>query len=521
MGINEDSINLTDINIELCDCNGILNLKIREEKNKYIVQGNDFCKVYDKLKGLDFKIDKNIVKASFNSENLTRLVVNDKFKNLLINARQYCLQKYNKTNWKNLFNVCEVISDTIKIKIAEKNIKNKKFCVYPENSYILNSEKFCICDKKNISVLNYKNNIKYKNSIGGIIFDSSDKFINYFDTRDKLKNIIISDINHHSIWDRMKDDLNMLSGLRLILKYPTNNTINKIRSLIRCGLHAPKSVWIIVSSKIIINGTINFYDVVNILLWNDMDNVFQNNIQVVGFICESTQKNDANEKNLNIENIKYTLNDVEILLSNNKISTLEYLDNIYIGNFLGIVPIKIFDSDLCPICSVELKTLNDENNIKSYSSCGHMYCNQCIVQTMLTTGTCAICRKKINLVDVYIPNLLSSKAKNLIKLISKILLKYKDKKIIIYVDSMMIANRIIKFINHMINAKVLLLKNKTMSQDTNIFVSDINNGFLSQNIKEIKNIILFTNDEITPEIYGYDYTCMGEKINIWKFHSVQ
>ena len=543
------------ISVELCDCSSIENFKIRDEKNRFIAQGTDFCKIFDKIKGVDFVVDRDdhskrtIIYISFDINQISQLYNYGKFISLMKIVQANSTIKYNKKNWKNIENISTNIQDQKKLEQFEKGIKIKKYCVYPPRSLNLNSDYLCVYNNESIDIIKKsERNIEYKKSIGGIIFDHDNNFLKYFNDKictktksSKTKNIVMSDV-----YPRLQNEINFmfkhtrtlnsdtkLSTSRVILYYPTNDTILQLKTLIQSELLGPpRIIWIVVPWSEDLK-LLNFNDVTNILFWNITDNICQNNIQLTSLHCKTMNASTLQYKNtINLEKVKYKLNENEeslILSDTNEINieNLQILDKICLSNFNMCVPKNVIDSDNCPVCGLDFNDqFNDPNeSSKTYMPCGHVYCPSCLLSTLKIKHNCPICRKVAKFNNISIPNLTSNKIKYLCKLLRKIVEKYDNKNVLIYTDTVMSSRGIISHINselckNDINKKCIMIKPKSSEQNSAILVAPTDNNYLCQNIKNIKNVIILTNVNdhmLKPESMGYDFCYANEKVNVWLF----
>ena len=229
-----------------------------------------------------------------------------------------------------------------------------------------------------------------------------------------------------------------------------------------------------------------------------------------------------NTNNIIIEKILYKLNKFEELALKTDIDkkNIYTLDKLYFLNYKCEIPKNIFDVQNCPIC-------DDELIDKSYLTCGHEFCPSCIIEIINSKLVCPICRKNIKCKGIIMPNLVPSKLKYLAKLFNKMFNEENenDDNVLIYVDTVMIAKGLALYINKELYPKNIRLKTCIVDQKNNNYKSCIlicikDKNFLCQNIKNIKNIIVLTNENdyiINPESLGYNYCHANEKIKIWFF----
>lgn len=452
-----------------------------------------------------------------------------KFINLMRDAQLNNIEKYNKINWKTTELSSKNLLSFSQLSQLEKNIKDKKYCVHTSNALSLNQDFICIFDNKSIDIIKKTDkNTVHKNTIGGIIFDHNCDFLNFFNSNvSKSKNIIISDVCPNI----KSEDMNFifksiravtcdtkLSGLRLILYYPTNEIIYQLKKLITDGLKPPRVIWIVIPGGTYVRSPLNFNDIGNILFWNNETLAFQNNTQLISLFYKTNVCIEEKKNSLNIEKIKYKISNLERYLIDNNKENFEILDKISLCNLRNNIPKNIFDTNDCPICGLEFDD-SDELS-KTYMPCGHVYCPLCLITTLKIKHACPICRKIAKFNGISFPNLKSGKLKYLFKLINKLNEKYVDKNMLIYVDTLTIAKELTTYINSRFDKKCMMVKQRSYDQKSSLLVAPLNNGYLCQNIKNIKNVIILTNkndEQLKPESLGYDFIQINEKVNVWLF----
>jgi hypothetical protein len=225
---------------------------------------------------------------------------------------------------------------------------------------------------------------------------------------------------------------------------------------------------------------------------------------------------------LNFEKIKYKLSKMELFLIDDKKENIEMLDKLILCNSKQALPKNIYDSDSCPICKCDFDD-SDELS-KTYMPCGHTYCPSCLISSLKIKNSCSICRKIAKFNRISIPRLFPGKIRYLLKLIKKLNEKYDDKNILIYVNTLTTAKEIIAHINSEMNSstgkKCMMIKQRSSDQSSAILVAPVNSGYICQNIKNIKNVIMLTSVDdysLKPESFGYDFFCANEKVNVWLF----
>lgn len=529
------------ISIEVQNYSEIKELKFRDERNRFILQGKNFCKIYDKIKGIEYSLntdkDQTYLLATFDIEVMKNVKI-PKFIRFMESIKEYHTIKMMKYLWNSGLASAEELTDVANIGVFEQNIKYKSHLVYPNNSISINNDYICSYDSDKIEFDKKKNVCTYKKHKGGIIFDYDNKFITSFnkflDKKDVLKNIVISDtipkqenrINFSFKHFKSLNNTMQLINTRLIIYYPTVLIIEKIIELIGQKLEKPKTIWVVLPAQS--QCTYNFDNILSLLLWSNK----KVSCQTSSFFALKFGKPSIYSKKGKkiVEKINYKLNDFEQKIIQNcvpnpdfRIEVLNILDKLYFTNF-GLEPPKnVFTDGSCPICSCELK----EN--QSYMPCGHVFCSECIISTIRTKNSCPCCRKLSKYRGIIISNLASSKSKYFGKLISKLFDKNKDGSILVYVDTLMLAKGLITFINSTyendITCSVVSEKTSITNDEKTkrILICTVDKSYLCQNIKTIKNIIVLINISdyvLKPESLGYDYCYDNSDIKLWLFNPI-
>ena len=528
-----------DICIELYNGDSIKNFRTRDEKNKYILQGENFCKTYEKMKGLQFINDENKVNIVFSCDNQTQLSKHSKFFQLLKSAYEYNLYKTNRLNWIQTEDNSLELLNFKSLEKTEKKIKSKKYCVYPPNILHVVSTYYLDIDPSLDKVAIVKKSekiISHKKSIGGIIFDRNRQFLDFFvkNVSDKDHTMIVSDIcpkfipKNNVIFKHIKliNQNTSLTKSRMIVYYPTETVIKKLKEMIHCDILAPKFIWIVMP-PFIKNSGISFNDVANILLWNKIENMWHIDSNLIGLKFKSPITTGINKGSINVETINYKTNILEQqLLKEMHAIDLMMLDKLYLQNTKKSIPKIIYDSSTCPICAIDFPDSDDEM-MKGYLPCGHVMCSVCILMSLKIKHNCPICSKISKFSGIVIPNLEVNKIKYMMKLICRLYEKnsYSDKNILVYVDTVTLAKGLVCKINTELNKnnmdiKCAMVKENTKNCNKNILIVPTENSYVVSNIKNIKNVIVLAkaNDYILqPESMGYDHCYTNENINVWLF----
>jgi len=518
------------ISLEVQNCSEIKGLRSRDERNRFILQGENFCKVFDKIKGIQFSLseqDKNIyLIATFDIEAMRHVKI-PKFVRFMESIKEYHTTKMMKYLWNSGINTSEQLNNISQLGTYEQTIKYKSHIVYPDNTISINNDYVCSYDLNNIEFDKKKNVCTYKKHNGGVIFDYDNKFITSFneflDKKDVLKNVVISDtipkqkLNFSFKHVKSLNSELSLLNTRLIIYYPTVAIIEKLMELIKDKLEKPKVIWIILPAQS--QCTYNFDNILSLLLWSDK----RVSCHTSSFFSLKFGKppDEIKKSKKIIEKINYKLDDFERKISEDQpTEILNILDKLYFTNFGLGVPKNIFDNGVCPICSCEF------DNNKSYMPCGHIFCSSCIVSVIATKNSCPYCRKVCKYKGIIMPSLKSSKSKYFTKLLSKIFNKNEDESVLVYVDALMVAKGLTSLINNNYNDVICnIVSEKTSSvcgdKKKRVLICSMDKSYLCQNIKNIKNIIILINVSdyvLKPESLGYDYCYNNEDIKLWLFN---
>jgi hypothetical protein len=532
------------ITTPLCDCSGVKQLKFREEKNKFIVQGEDFCKVYEKIKGVDFSLCEttNHVAVTFDVNQIEAFNKYGKFIELIKLVKEYNEHTNEKTFWKKLQVGAETVSNIQDVLNLEKQISYKTHIVSKNVHVELGSNFLCTIVDNEIKIFKKNNrNQLHRKTVCGFVYDCDNTFLNNFNDSIKenetvTKNIIITDVlpklknkpkfsfkNTQSLSAQTK-----LANSRVIVYYPTEYVIEKILFLVNEDVNKPKVLWIVLPHNPHILP--HFQSMINILFWSKIDIISKNGLNLTCVLYGDSKcgnpRPTKNTNNIIIEKIVYKLNKLEeSILENVDDKYIYILDKLFFSSYGSKLPEQIFDTSNCPVCDNEF---NDLCN-KSYLSCGHEFCTSCIIELANNKLTCPICRKNIKYNGIIIPNLIPNKAKYLSKIFNKVFTEdnENDDNILIYVDTAMMAKGLFMFIDTELYPKNSRLKCCIVNQKNNNYKSCIlicvkDKNFICQNIKNIKYVIVLTSVSdyiLNPESLGYDYCYADQKIRILIFEN--
>ena len=137
---------MNKISLEIADYSNIQNLQYKDEKTKFIVKGTNCCKIYDKIKDLSFYMDKTLkLIATFNCD----CINTHKFTKFILSVKDYINNKTYKKNWKQCTQSQNLIKTLSELKLYEKEIKNKSYNVYNNNSLFIDNNYVCSYDSNN------------------------------------------------------------------------------------------------------------------------------------------------------------------------------------------------------------------------------------------------------------------------------------------------------------------------------------------------------------------------------------
>jgi hypothetical protein len=503
------------IKTELGRFNDLTNIEIINNKQKIIIKGNEYCKIYDYIKNIVYELNNNTLLISFDLKLIN--YTSHKFLNLM-----KTIYEHNITNNKNMF--WDNIKKNIKIvnmfdlneydeNTKKKNVIRGQF-VNIEDKYFKIDNKVTITDKLTM--------IESVQILGGFIFDNNNFINNYNNTlknSDKLKNIIISNVKPKCETSRkfkFKYDNDVLSSdnftnCRIVLYHPTNILLNKIINLI----YKPKNIWIVLSSNI--NMENDYIKYLNILFWKKEHITLYDSIDV---LMIENKKIENSERTCKINRIQYRLNNEESKIINSDYNKINLMEKIYIINSLK-KKIKLYDTKICPICQYDIIH-------QAYISCGHVFCANCLLENYNYNSSCAICRKPIKINNIYLKINKLTKIEYLEKLINKIEF---GANILIRVECSAYGRGLKKIIKKLFsNLKygIMLLseyisKKHNININNHIIIYTKEEQYLCQNIQNIKNIIIMTNftkDLIVPQTLGYDYCYNNMSVKMWIYDCI-
>lgn len=524
------------INLEVCNTANIKEIKVKLEKLKVTLQGINYYKSYDIPKGVVMKFDNNCLSASFDMDLLkTKLQYqkrNSKFFTIIKDSIEYNKIKGNKLIWTSLMAESKDCDNPVELNMYEKNARYKSHTMYTTDFISIDNEYCLQNDEENITLSKKVDSEQYMKTNGGIIFDCDNNFIQRFNNslenvkNAHLKNYLISDI-----LPRQENELNFtfkhiknikqnlaLEHTRLIIYYPTKEMLSQLNKLIKNKLERPRVVWLVFPSSS--HDFLNFNEVLNILFWSK--NFLKTfNPSIISLKCGENKTEPKKHNQIIVEKVKYKLNQKEInLLSDTSRENLSILDKLYFYNLGESLPKIIFECKECPICCMDL--VENKDSI-AYMPCGHMFCSQCVMETIKIKNCCPSCRKVTKFNGIIIPNLVSTKMRLLLEILKKV---QDDCYTIIYTDTFTLSKKLMMYINELENSmgkdnicNIINQKSCTSHRDNErILICPVENDFLCQNIKNIKNVIVLTTTSdyaLKSESLGYDYCHGNSDVKLW------
>ena len=546
--------------LEVCDCTNIKGLKVKSEKTKITIQGSDYCKIYEKTKGLnlDFNEKDNKLTASFCIDFLKEKLSNQsryrKFLKVIRECIEYNKVKNNMDIWNEFITNSKQL-DLDKLNSFEKNIKYKNHTLYSSDIINLNDSiystsstsisTYCLSQTDTQIKLEKKSDLELSlKSNGGIIFDYDNNFILKFnaflaDIKNSVnKNILISDIlpkqesNLNFTFKHIKNikkDLS-LATQRLIIYYPTKDMIAQLIKLIENKLEKPRIIWLVFPAGGHMNDNTNFNEILNILFWStEKDKLKTFNHSICSLKCGEKKPEKTNSKII-LEKVKYKLNEFEEqLLDTITSDSISILDKLYFYNLGEKPPDIIYECRECPICDLDFA---ENKDCISYMPCGHMFCSYCTMSTIKIKNCCPSCRKLSKFNGIIIPNLVSSKMDILKKILGKIVAPDDNKNVtLIYTDTFTLSKKLMVYFNELENKKgnenncnIVNQKTSTNKRDNEtILLCPIDKDYLCQNIKRISNVIVLTTTSdyaLKSESLGYDYCHGNSDVKLWLFECI-
>lgn len=522
------------VSLEICDVSKIDNAMVKIEKTKMTIQGTNYYKNYEIPKGVSLKFNDDNKKlfATFEFDFLKKKInvknKNNKFFTLLKDSINYNNITENLNMWNLLIFKSEKLNDFQNLSKHEKNFRIKSHLLYNDDFININTIYGLKNNEGNISLCKKSENEIYVKTTGGIIFDSGNCFIEKFNKslsyvkNSHVKNYLISDIIPHQ-----KNNLNFtfkhikniddtkFEHTRLIIYHPTKEIISKLLYFIGNKITKPRVLWIVLPYPS--HDFLNYSEILSILFWT---NTFYKmyNPSITALMCENNINQLKNQ--IVIEKIKYKLSQDEIdMLPKINYENINILEKIYLYSLGEQLPKKIYDTNECQICCSDLTNM-------SCVSCGHVFCTHCIIEILKTKHSCPHCRRTIKYNDVNIQKLTS--LTKMVYLLSLLKSLNKDSLTIIYTDTFTLAKKVMMYLNNFEqsdgndNVCNILNQKYTYKQQKNehILICPIENDFLCQSIKNIKNIIIFTtvsNYSLKSESLGYDYCYNNFDVKVWLF----
>jgi len=536
------------ITAPISNCDGVKHLQCREEKSRFIVQGENFCKVYEKIKGINFSLNTmtNDITVTFDTSQIETYNKYGKFIDLIKMVQCHNEYTNEKLFWAKSIDTSLKINNIHDVINLEKQISYKTHIIHKNINIDLGPKYSCFIDNNDIKI--YKKNTKdqmHKKTICGFIYDHSNNFLNNFNDNIKenenmSKNIVITDIlpkikNKQKFSFKNMQALSpqiILTNSRVIIYYPTEQVLEKINYLIDQNVHKPKNLWIVFpyNTSLSINFPEHFKLIANIIFWQSniaiknelsLTNVMYSNYPN---LPEKTIKNVTN--NIMIEKVSYRMNKIEEYVLNHTNNCLHMLDRLFFSNYGTKMPNQIYDLYNCPVCDNQF----DEFCVKSYLSCGHEFCPACVIELINNKLSCPVCRKNIRCNAITISKFTSNKVKYLTKLFNRVFTGENENdgindNILIYVDTLIMAKGLFTFINKELYPQNCRLKCCIVNQKNNNYKSCIlicvkDKHSICKDIKNIKYIVVLTGTSdyiLNPESLGYDYCYADQKVKIFLF----
>lgn len=533
MSTNND-VNIT---LELFNFSKLKNCKITDNKTTLIVQGNDYCKTYDKIKDINLIKTENTINVCTTLSNLKKkLSLSNKTKiiKLLNDSVCYNKDKY-ATNLLNLFINNKTIENSqldATMTTKQQEIKNKNYTTF--------SQDYCseLLEISNDFVLKTNNNLNfsieakscnqvYKKSNGCVVFDSSLLSMNFSNDFIIIKNS--NDI-------KMLKSKKTLKTKQVVLHNPTNNMFEQMLEILKNETTKPQFVWVVLPFNVSPNHCgFNINHLVSVLFWTS-DNIILSSNSLESFCkdCSFVLNNNKDDNLINkeikheivIEKVKYKLHESEkALLTEINLDNVSMLNKLYFYNLGETVPVEQFECNECVICCEDF-LINP--HLKSYMPCGHSFCASCIIKSIKVRQCCPSCRHVTKFNGIIIPNIESNKMNTFIKIIKKIKKENTNNVTLIYTETFTLGKKITNYLNSnkiaqscfitQDNIDDINVANTAKQTNPKVLVCSIDKDNYSQNIKNISNIIILTSGQdiaLKTESLGYDY-CNGKAgIKIW------
>jgi len=524
------------LNTIVCDCTHINNFMHRSEHDRIILQGEDFCSILNKCKGIDYIVDNKIVNILIDVNKLVSYAYSKrKVTNIMQTVYNYQLKSSDECFWSTV--TSDIKSDNHYLmatydylKEIETENKKKMITMLLNNTVsLLDDNYYSIDDDLFYDTLQSKT-VKHKQKLfGGIIWEKNNSFITmlekdstdvmaYIINDDLFKNKNISNITFASIGDFKSINKNGLINKRLIIYHPCDQMMNTILDTIFTKkISCPLSIWIVISQRSTIKPS--FDQIVKCLVWNktSSSNQCQNKIPIVLSGKHNTHDKMEKKSPVTIERVKYSLSKCETQIMNTIHVDGGLSDNLLFLEQIShkkTLPHLIYDSAICVICQNKFT----ESTFKAYTPCGHVMCAECIACIFMHKNACPICRHTIVTKNIVIPKMVSSKFTKLFDLLDQI--DQKDENIIIYVDN---KDTIIQYSTHLNQTsdhKICNITNKKPTKDlvSTIIFTQPKYYTSMQNIKNVKHVIITTSSYeyiINSSALGYDYAMEKQDIKLW------
>lgn len=522
------------MNAIVCDCTQINNFIHRSENDRFIIQGENFCSILNKCKGIDYVVNDKIVSIVIDNTKLMSYS-GRRLANIMQTVYNYQL-KSSETNFWNAV-TSEIKTDNHYLmatydylKTIEIENKKKMLFTLSDNSIALLDDNYYSIDNNTFYDTLQAKTVKHKHKLlGGIIWEKNNSFsqmiekestdvMSYIINDDLFKNKSMTNIIFASIGDFKTINKNGLINKRLIIYHPCDQMMTTILDTIFSKkIVSPQSIWIVISHRSTLKPS--FDQIVKCLVWNktSSSNQCENKIPIVLSGKHNTHDKIEKKSPITIERVKYDLSKCEsqimktIHINGGLSENLLFLEQL---NYKKTIPSLVYDSTICVICQHKFT----KTTFKAYTPCGHVMCAECISNVCMHKSTCPICRQNFIAKNIVIPKMISSKFTKLFDLLDQI--DQKDENIIIYVDN---KDSIIQYsahLNKISDHKICNITNKKPTKDlvsTIIFTQP--KYFTSmQNIKNVKHVIITTPSYeyiINSSALGYDYAMEKQDIKLW------
>jgi hypothetical protein len=522
------------LSTEICNYADINNVSTKCEQSRLIVRGENFCKVYEKIKGIEYEVidDRKIINVilDVNIINGSKL---KKYIEILNGLSEYSDKKDNTMFWNRICEGKENVNNVLKIFKYEKKISYRSHFVIDNENVRLGNDYYYKRLNDKINIFSKASKILIdKKAIGGIIFDDCFSFLE--DLNDsgikglkgsKNKNVVIADTlpkYKNETFDFLQIntlDVNSdLTNKRIFIYYPTEHMLTNLVNNIKYGLMSPKTVWIVFPKQI---NLIDFKKILHIIFWSDKELSCRGGLNLISINYDNLKEKIQSEKMISIERIKFDLS----IFENNIVSCnddLRLLDKFYFSNVLCNNPKTIYSTEICTICT---KNINSSHlMLPAYFQCGHEFCAKCTFDSYKVNISCPLCRFSSNQMPL-IQGLSLTKMGHLKKLLLKLInIKNENDNILIYTDNQICTKGLYTWLKlNFSNIPSSITNRRKVNFKNTIIVCQKESYYVCKNIKNISEIItISTNNDfiVNVESLGYNYFFVNSKIRIWMFDSI-